>query len=471
MHIKYLYSYINPKNETGIIGRYYSGNQEFYKSLYFPIMLIFNFTTFYLSIIYKNNRYLIHNNQVIQLYLVNFFSIIFLSYNAFFSSGSATISMAFLSFTLSIYTLIYLISYPSIKLLLKIILSLTCISLISICTLKIFYIKPIKGNINTGLIGHLIQLDTKIFDRFRHNILNFCTEKDGVTSTQKNYNLNVRETQFYTCRTEVRDDINKIIYKWFSGTDKIFIAHRNSVEILFENKKYHSCLPNPVNDELFSDIYDLSLNKCAHAMKTGDLIIVDKSLSLYEIELAVLTKISALFHLKEIDETKNFIVLQLNTKDKKQIEMAQFPLYFINKISEKDGVISDRIPNLKKDYKKGKTEALLHLNKHEDLEKVELWIGFFKKNSSSNNEENPYIESISLLSSEDGIRWKKLYYENNPKTPNNFYHRTINIFQGNVRYLKVNLIGENNIYIHRIYVFNKGSLFHDLSKTSNEPGE
>src|SRR5690606_16863944 len=104
----------------------------------------------------------------------------------------------------------------------------------------------------------------------------------------------------------------------------------------------HKFLLNPINDNMFPELTKLTLEKLKKSIKIGDVLIVDKKLNVYEMDLISLQMIVKNFTVKIIDETKNFQVFQLNKKEGLLSDL-NFPLYFINHIILKNNTPTEEI--------------------------------------------------------------------------------------------------------------------------------
>src|SRR6476620_11259255 len=92
-----------------------------------------------------------------------------------------------------------------------------------------------------------------------------------------------------------------LIDKWFKNEDEILLFHRDLTEALVEHKKIHRLMVSPLNDYLSYDIRAHVMGKVDKSVHLGDIVVVDKDINLFPIEVSILKKIDTLFNFSKIE--------------------------------------------------------------------------------------------------------------------------------------------------------------------------
>ncbi len=455
LYAKHFYSYLNPSSEIGIITKY--------SIPYYPIndlisiipIIITNFTVFYFSLFYKKMYFHQTTSILNKLYLINFFSLIFLSYKAFRSSGESVYIMIFMSFIPMTYFFGYYVENIIARISGKIILLITCLCLLTVSFLKILYIKTSARSINHGIIGHLIQSNKLFSDNFLYNLSHFCTNRSHDRFIKENIEISEKNAfHFSACLSDTHEELNDILKNKLDNNERVLVLSKNSVESLFQEKKYNICLPNPVNDELFPEIALYNTQLCLNDIKIGSTIIVDKFFDLYDIQLDVITSLSKKFNFIKIGETTNFLLLKTTLKNLNNNNNLVIPIYFTNKISLINGEISENIQKIRKTTHNGEISLIINLQNKEKINQIRIWKKSSNKNPIFIQDKNLFITKIDLYSSEDGRNWHLISHDNNFNNSNKKYYE-MNFSPLKTHHIKLSYPAKDNlIYIRRIDIFN-----------------
>jgi hypothetical protein len=455
LYAKHFYSYLNPSSEIGIITKhsipYYPKNELM---SIIPI-IVTNFTVFYFSLLCKNINHYQEDSTLNKLYLINFYSLVFLSYKALRSSGESTYIMIFMSFIPMTYFFGYYIKDVIIRISGKIILLISCLCLLTISFFKILYVSTSAATINNGLIGHLAQSNKPFSDNFLYNLSHFCTNRSHDRFIKQNIEVSEKNSfHFSSCLSDTHEELNNILKNKVNNNEKILVLSKNSVESLFQERKYNICLPNPVNDELFPEVTLYNISLCLNEVKIGDTLILDKFFDLYDIQLDVLESLSKKFNFKKTGETKNFLLLEIALNYPSDKDKLITPIYFTNKISLINGTLSENMKNTTKTNRNGETRLEINLKNNEKINQIRIWRKSSNKNPMFIQDKDLFIKKIDLYSSEDGENWDPISHDNNDKNIDTRYYE-INFSPLKTRYIKIIYPDkENKIYIRRIDIFN-----------------
>jgi hypothetical protein len=447
-------NYINPENEIGIITRYsISGfSMDYIQALSISFIILFNFTLLYIKLLYPS-KFHQNNLSLNQILLMSFCSIVFLAYTASRPTLSDTSSLFYISFLAGIYYISYNAHDSWISLSGKAILWLTSTAFIISCFCNVLYIKPSAATINDNLISNFIHNNFSIKNKFIYNLLNFCPEISsdpllGPAANKEETSLG----RYNPCPAYIHPEIKSLITKWYPNENQILLFHKHLVQTLIENKKSHKFLLNPINDDMFPEFTNLTLRKLRSEIKVGDILIVDKELNIYEIDLISLEMIADNFNLKLIDETKNFKVFVTKEKDGSASEFNP-PIYFINHVILKNKKPTEEIKNTFKSINDDLSRIQLDLKTSIQIDFIRIWKRLPDRNPSFLEKKINFIKTFNIEASSDGIKWDLIASEKNFQLKGKHY-KEVKFPTNQYRYIRINFLDDNeSVYISRIDVF------------------
>jgi hypothetical protein len=471
-YIKYIYYYMDPNTKIG--ARFLFVNNGFLSRflIWIPMAIMHVVGLFYL--LYHRFVKKINNNEIKSLLFIN---------------AVGVSSVVYFIFQPSLFTFICT-GYPSLLVLVGGLVQLkektksNCFrfgvnaSLIIMTYMFLLIMslsiksRPATAEPSGNILTQFLYDGNFFHENFFYNLNNFCTKK---VLEDRHDILAITEN---TCkRNSYHQEMYDLIEKWFKNEDEILLFHRDSTEALVEHKKIHRLLVSPLNDYLSYDIRSHVMGKVGKSVHLNDIVIVDKDLNFFPIEISILKKIDTLFNFLKLEETPHFSVFKLTKKDPGKESDLVFPI-------EPKGAVSSVVyrGNYKMDEVTGGVGALfdydketswfatanntfstsnfwvkINLGKEYFINNIKMWRNIdFRVPEYVSKRHNIFPVNFNIKLSEDGEKWSLEKYESNYSLNQNSYYNAI-MGGKKAQYIMINVLLQKNqsFFISEVEVFGK----------------
>jgi hypothetical protein len=332
--------------------------------------------------------------------------------------------------------------------------------------------RPATAEPNGNILTQFLYDGNIFHENFFYNLNHFCTNK-----SPENRSDVLAITENSCKRNGYHQEMYDVIDKWFKNEDEILLFHRDLTEALVEHHKIHRLMVSPLNDYLSYDIRSHVMSKVSSYVHLGDIVVVDKDLNLFPIEISILKKMDTMFSFSLLEETPHFMVFKLTNKQEKKESDIKFPI-------EPKGAISSLVYNNEYNIEevKGGVGALFDHDKETSwfatkhntfvtnvfwikinlggeftIDNIKVWRAIdFRVPEYFSKRHNFFPENFNIKFSEDGKLWTLGKSEYNySSTTENYYNA---VFIGKkARYIMIDVLLEKNtsFYISEVEIFGK----------------
>ncbi len=471
-YIKYIYYYMDPNTKIG--SRFLFVNNGFSSRflIWLPMAIMHVVGLFYL--LYHRFIKKINNQDIKALLFINAVGVSSIVYFIFQPSLFTFICTGYPSLLVLVGGLVQLKEHSKSNCFrFGINLSLIIMTYIFLLIMSLsIKSRPATAEPSGNMLTQFLY-DGKFFhENFFYNLRNFCTKK--VLEDRSDV-LAITEN---TCkRNAYHQEMYDLIDKWFKNEDEILLFHRDSTEALVEHKKIHKLLVSPLNDYLSYDIRNHVMGKVEKAVHLDDIVIVDKDLNFFPIEISILKKIDTLFNFLKLEETPHFYVFRLSNKDSGTESDLVFPIepkgaessliyrsqHKTDEITMGVGALFDYdketswFATAKNTFSTSNFWVKIDLGKEYRINNIKIWRTIdFRVPDYVSKRHNLFPLNFNIKLSDDGKKWSLEKHESHYRLNQDSYYNA-KMEGKKARYIMINVLLQKNqsFFISEVEVFGK----------------